>query len=95
MKLEPSDGGFTIEAADLAELLGIPATDVQSLMRSGAITTRSERGEDEDAGRFRVTFIHDRSQVRLIIAGNGDVLQVSRIIWPSRSEADAGRAASP
>ena len=95
MRLEPNNGGFTIEAADLAGLLGMPATDVQALMRSGAITTRSERGEGEDAGRFRVTFIHDRSQVRLIVTGDGDVLHVSRIIWPSPSEADAGRAASP
>jgi len=95
MKLEPSGGGFTIEAADLAELLGLPATDVQALMRSGVITTRSEHGEGEDAGRFRVTFIHDRNQVRLIVTGDGEVLQVSRIIWPDRPEAGAGQATSP
>jgi hypothetical protein len=52
---------------------------VQALMRAGEITSRFERGEGEDAGRFRVTFFHGGRRVRLTIDGDGRVLQRSRV----------------
>jgi hypothetical protein len=77
MKLEPSPEGFTIDAVDLGQLLEIEAEAVQGMMRSGEITSRFERGEGEDAGRFRLTFFHGRRRVTLIV-GAGEVLQRSR-----------------
>lgn len=79
MKLEPTEAGFAIEAPDLAALLDLPAEEVQALMRAGRITSRVERGEDMDAGRFRVTFFHGPRRVRLTVDRDGRLLQRTRI----------------
>ncbi len=81
MKLQRTDAGFTIDAADLAPLLALPVGRMRELMRSGAVTSRFERGEAEDAGRFRVTFFHGRSRLQLTVDGDGWVLRQSRVTW--------------
>lgn len=78
MRLEASDDGMTINAADLARLLELPEADVKRMMRAGTITSRFERGEGEDAGRFRLTFFEGHRRIRLIVDGSGEVLQTSR-----------------
>lgn len=78
MRLEASDDGMTINAADLARLLELPEADVKRMMRAGTITSRFERGEGEDAGRFRLTFFEGDRRIRLIVDGSGEVLQTSR-----------------
>jgi Family of unknown function (DUF6522) len=80
MRLDPTDTGFAIAAADLAALLDLPAREVQALMRQGRITSRFERGEGADAGRFRVTFFHGPRRVQLTVDGEGQVLQRSRVV---------------
>lgn len=79
MRLERSGDGFAIEAADLGALLDLPVEAVRGLMREGRITSRFERGEGDDAGRFRVTFTHGGRRVRLTLDGDGTVLQRSRV----------------
>jgi 2-polyprenyl-6-methoxyphenol hydroxylase-like FAD-dependent oxidoreductase len=79
MKLEPTETGFAIEARDLAQLLDLEVETVRTEMRAGAITSRFERGEGEDEGRFRVTFSRGRSRVQLVVAADGEVLQRSRV----------------
>ncbi|HLS58521.1 MAG TPA: DUF6522 family protein [Paracoccaceae bacterium] len=78
MRLEANDDGMTINAADLARLLELPEADVKRMMRAGTITSRFERGEGEDAGRFRLTFFEGDRRIRLIVDGSGEVLQTSR-----------------
>jgi hypothetical protein len=78
MRLERDGEGFTIEAADLGRLLEVEPDAMQGLMRAGAITSRFERGEGADAGRFRLTFTHGGRRVRLIVNHDGAVLQRSR-----------------
>ena len=58
MRLEPTAEGFQIGAADLGALLGLAPQDMQRLMRDGQITSLSEKGQDQDEGRYRVTFRH-------------------------------------
>jgi hypothetical protein len=79
MRLDPTRDGFAIDAADLGALLDLPVEAVRGLMRDGRITSRFERGEGVDAGRFRVTFTHGRRRVRLTLDGDGRVLQQSRV----------------
>lgn len=78
MRLEATATGFAIDAADLGSLLDLPTEEVRALMRAGRIGSGFERGEGDDAGRFRVTFTHGRRRVRLTIDGDGRVLQRSR-----------------
>jgi hypothetical protein len=79
MRLAPGPDGFTIDATDLGALLRLPAADVRAQMLSGAITTRFERGEGEDAGRFRLTFQHGPRRVQLIVNAEGSVLRRTSI----------------
>ncbi len=42
--------------------LGLEPFQVQRLMREGKLTSRFERGVDEDDGRYRLTFFHGGRQ---------------------------------
>ena len=67
--------GFVIEAALLADAFGLQPADVQPLMRSGEITSRSETGMDEDAGRSRLTFHYGDQAVRFVVDQSGAILK--------------------
>ncbi|TNC73279.1 DUF6522 family protein [Rubellimicrobium roseum] len=84
MRLEPRpEGGFTIDATDLGPLLGIDPPLVPGLLRDGRIQSRFERGEGEDEGRFRLTFLYRGVRLRLILDGEGTVLSRSRVMAAS------------
>ena len=78
MRLEKTDAGFTIDAGELGALLGLGAEDVRRMMREGGITTRTERGEGADAGRYRLSFLSPDRRLQLIVDEAGEVLQRSR-----------------
>ena len=80
MRLEPAlEGGFVIDALGLGPLLEVDPPGVPELMRESRITSRFERGEGEDEGRFRVTFLYLDIMVRLIVNAEGAVLRQSRV----------------
>jgi Family of unknown function (DUF6522) len=79
MKLEPTPDGFTIDASDLGPLLGLSPADVPGMMRQGLITCLSEKGQNADAGRFRVTFRYGVIRVRFTVDLAGNVLFQSRL----------------
>ena len=78
MKIDMQSGNPAIDAADLAELLGLTPDQVKERMRDGRITSRLEHGEDEDAGKMRLTFFHDDTRVRLTCSEDGTVLRTMR-----------------
>lgn len=92
--IEFENGEFSVDAGLIAEGLGLEPSQVQSLMRERKITTLCERGEDADAGRFRLTFFHDQRRLRLVVDGAGKVLERSLDAEPKPSEATL-RARSP
>jgi len=47
------------------------------MMRKGEITSLCERGVNEDAGRYRLTFFHKSRRFRLVVDGTGTVIQRS------------------
>ncbi len=65
---------FSVDAALIAESLGIGAGRVQPLMREGRITSRCERGVDEDAGRYRLTFYHGHLRALIVIDEAGKII---------------------
>jgi hypothetical protein len=75
------DGGFTVDADVIGGAFGLNPAEVPALMRAGAITGRTERGEGEDAGRFRLTLYHGGRALRLTIDAGGAIL--SRSTFPA------------
>jgi len=78
MKIDMQNGKPTIDASDLADLLGLTPDEVRQRMRDGRITSRLETGEGEDAGKLRLSFFHDGDRVRLTCSDDGTVLKTLR-----------------
>ena len=55
--LKFEEGTLNIDAAVIGRGLNIEPSLVQGRMREGKITVLSERGIDEDAGRYRLDFL--------------------------------------
>ena len=74
---------FSVDAALIADSLGIEPAIVQPLMREGRITSRCERGIDEDVGRYRLTFFHGRLRAHLVVDADGTLISRSIQANPS------------
>ena len=74
-RLSPEDTFALGIATVLLKPLRVP-----ELMREGRITSRSEHGEGEDEGRYRLTFWHERTTLRLVVQADGTVIGQSRIV---------------
>ncbi len=77
-------GSPTVDAETIAQGLGIAAADVQPLLRSGAITSRCELGQDEDDGLTRLTFFLRGTRFRLVVDAAGRILRRSTIDFGQR-----------
>jgi hypothetical protein len=80
--IEVGEDAIVVDAAILAEAFGLPAPDIPPLMRSGAMTSRCEKGVDEDAGRWRLTFFHAGRALRLTVDAAGTLLKRSTFDAP-------------
>jgi hypothetical protein len=78
-RVEIADDGFSVDAGLLARAFGLPPAEVPGLMRAGAITSRLERGEGEDAGTFRLTFFHRNARFTLVVDDGGAILRRSTL----------------
>ncbi|WP_298252976.1 DUF6522 family protein [Bradyrhizobium sp.] len=87
------DDTFMVDAALVGELLHVPASHVRRLMRLGRITSACERGVDEHAGKFRLSFFYRNRRARLSTDTEGRILRKSTIDFGDRPMPDArGRA---
>jgi hypothetical protein len=73
--IEFEEGALKIDATIIGQCLGIEPARVQGLMREGKITSLCERGIDDDAGRYRLTFFYENARFRLIVDEAGRVVQ--------------------
>ncbi len=76
--IEANAEGFVVDAELLAEAFTLRASDIQNLMRSGEITSRSETGAGADAGQNRLTFHYRDKAVRFVVDPTGAILTQSR-----------------
>lgn len=76
-EIEISDGSVYLEASLIAADFGLDAPGVLEAMRTGRMTSVWERGVDDDAGRYRVTFFHENRHLRLIVDADGQILERS------------------
>ena len=72
--IELTEDGITVDAAIIAEGLGMEPAAVQAGMREGAITSRCERGIGRHAGRYRLTFFHGGRRLRLVVDEGCNIL---------------------
>lgn len=77
--IELAEGAVTIDAALIAQNLGLEPARVLDLVHAGRITAVYERGVAEDAGLTRVTFRYGRRRLRLIIDQAGRLIERSAI----------------
>jgi hypothetical protein len=88
MKLIAFENGVVqIDAAIVAEGLGLALPLLQEEMRAGRITSFAERGIDADLGRHRLTFFSEHRRFRVVIDQTGAIIQ--------RSALDFGDSALP
>lgn len=76
--VERSGDGFIVPASVLADLFGLTEDAVRQAMRDGAMTTRCEKGEGADAGRWRLGFRHAGRTCRLVVDDSGTILTRTR-----------------
>jgi hypothetical protein len=79
------DDAVQVPVTIIAEGLDIEAPTVQSLMRSGEVTSHCEKGENEDAGRYRLTFFYKSRRFQLVIDSKGKILRRSMIDFGDRA----------
>lgn len=66
-----ADGSFTLDAARLASRFGWSEAELRNLMRRGLVTSRVERGEGEDAGRWRLSVRCGNRSWRAVVLADG------------------------
>lgn len=72
-------GTLSIDAAVIGRGLNVEPSLVPVRMREGKITVLCERGFDEDAGRYRLTFFYRNRRFRLVVDEEGNVVQRSTV----------------
>ena len=77
--VEFCDGDLHIDAAVIAEGLGIAVPVLRQQMQAGEITSVSERGLDADLGRHRLTFFSKHRRFRVVVDDSGAILQRSAL----------------
>lgn len=87
--VELNDEVSVVDALVLAGAFGLTEDEVREKMRGGLITSRSEKGEGEDEGRWRLTFHHDGRALLVIVDDRGTVLK--RTTFPIRIRQVAAR----
>lgn len=78
--------GFEVAAELIADGLKLPLEQVSELMRAGEITTRCEKGEGDDEGRWRLSFLHQGRTFRLTVDGTGNLLSRSSFGAPRETQ---------
>ncbi|MDT9599909.1 DUF6522 family protein [Sphingosinicella rhizophila] len=76
-KVEIGDDSFDIDASLIADGLGLAPSAVPELMKAGRITSLCERGEGADAGRHRLSLFHGNRRLRLVVDGDGNIVETS------------------
>jgi hypothetical protein len=78
-QVEFEDGVVQVDAAVIAEGLGIAVPQLQQQMQAGKITSLFERGIDADRGRHRLTFFSEHRRFRLVVDERGAIVQRSTL----------------
>ena len=81
-QIERGEDGFVVDAGILADAFGIAVAEIRNLMQTGAITSRCEKGVEDDEGRWRLVFSYGGRALRLTVDETGQILGRSRYDVP-------------
>ncbi|MCO5093539.1 DUF6522 family protein [Bosea sp. (in: a-proteobacteria)] len=70
-----ADGSFVLDAGRLAVRFGWSEQELQALMRRGLVTSRVERGEGEDAGRWRLSVRCGNRRWQAVVLADGTLAE--------------------
>ena len=93
-RIEFADGGVSIDAEFLAQAFALDQAQLRRQMHEGAITSRFETGEGEDAGRVRLTFFSADRRVRVTADRDGRILSHSTADM-RRRDGETDRSVTP
>lgn len=73
--LSDASGDFTLDAAIVAQGFGWSQHELQAHMRRGHVTSRVERGEGEDEGRWRLSLRCGNRLWRAVVTQDGVMIE--------------------
>jgi hypothetical protein len=82
--IEFQAGAIRIDSKVIGKDLNMDPSVGQNFIREGKITSRCERGIEEDEDRYRLTFFTKQRRFRLVIDSMGNVIQRSTINFSDR-----------
>lgn len=71
------NGTILVDPAIVAKGLRLDVEALRAALQDGTVTSLCEKGIEQDAGRFRLTFFSPTCRLRLIVNEDGAVLQTS------------------
>jgi len=83
--IEFENGAVQIDAAIVAEGLGLALPLLRKQMRAGKVTSFAERGIDADSGRHRLTFFSEHRRFRVVVDEKGAIVQRSALDFGATS----------
>lgn len=83
-----ADGSFVLDAERLARRFGWSVEELRGLMRRGLVTSRVERGEGEDAGRWRLSALCGNRRWQAIVRDDGTVAEEQIEFVPPQGRRD-------
>lgn len=89
-----TDDNIEIDATIVTKSLRLDPEALRNALREGRVTRTLEKGEDADAGRYRVTFFSSNRRLRLTFTAEGILLHTSAADY-SRSPRAPGPVVSP
>lgn len=87
IELELAETAINVDAAVIAEGLGLEPAAVLASVRCGTLTAVCEQGIAEDTGRFRLTFFYDGRRLRFVVDRDGQILERSTALLRRRRPA--------
>jgi len=85
------NGAIEVDARVIGGPLGIAPQEVQAALREGTITSLCERGIEEDAGSYRLSFFTAHKRLRIIVDESGALIRRSTVSSPDRPLASSFR----
>jgi hypothetical protein len=85
LTVEFEGNSIKVDAALVAEGLGIAPSLLRERIHRGEITSLCERGFDDDNGRYRLSFFSSSRRFRLVVDASGNVIKRFMIDFSNRA----------